>query len=42
MLLDLYMVTSLLAIGGCGTFHLVKPAYLSMKEGSLFCFVWHA
>jgi hypothetical protein len=50
MLLDLYIVTSLLAMGGCGnhgtfqsqTFHLVKPAYLSMKEGSLFCFVCHA
>ncbi len=50
MVLALYIVTSLLAIGGCGnhgtfqsrTFHLVKPAYLSMKEGSLFCFVCHA
>jgi hypothetical protein len=46
----LYIVTSLLAIGGCGNhgtfqsrnFHLVKPAYLSMKEGSLFCLVCHA
>jgi hypothetical protein len=50
MVSALYIVTSLLAIGGYGnhgtfqsqTFHLVKHASLSMKEGSLFCFVCHA